>query len=96
MIAKLHKSANSIILMVCDSGIIGKKFSEKDLQLDLNSDFYNGNEESDEKIKMMMKAATIMNFTGKKSVGLAIKEGVIDERNVKKIGGIPHAQCVRM
>lgn len=96
MIAKLHKSINSIVLVVCDSNLVGKKLEERELQLDLSSDFYSGKEESDEKIRLLMNASSIMNFVGKKSVNLAINEGVVDKKNVMKIKGIPHAQCVRL
>ena len=96
MIAKAHRSQHHIVLAVCDSDLLGKKFEENNIQLDLTADFYKGKEETDEKIIVLMKAASIMNFVGKKSVGLAVKEGVINKDTVRKIKGIPHAQCVRV
>ncbi len=96
MIAKVHRSGSGVILAVCDSDILGKKFWENGMQLDLDSEFYKGSEVSEDRVKVIIKAAAIMNFAGKKSVNLAVKEGLVDKKNVLKIKGIPHAQCVRI
>ncbi len=66
------------------------------MQLDLTSAFYAGKEESEEKIRIFIKVATMMHFIGKKSVALAIKEKAIEKGNVRKVKSIPHAQCLRM
>ena len=95
MIVKKHKTINGqIILAVCDSNLAGKKFIEGDLQLDLSSDFYKGEEVNEEKIKELLKQAYIVNLAGKKCVGFALKLGIVEESHIIKIGGIPHAQCV--
>jgi len=44
---KIHE-AYRIIVSICDSGLIGKKFEEGDKQLDIKESFYAG-EEVDEK-----------------------------------------------
>ncbi len=96
MIAKVHRSQGKIILAMCDNNILGRKFEEKGLQLDLTSDFYNGKEEPEERLNLLIKAASILNFVGKESVSYGIKQGVVDRGNVGKIKGIPHAQAVRL
>ena len=95
MIVKQHKTMDGrLMLAICDSDLKGKKFSEKELQLDLSSDFYDGEEKAEEVIVELFKIAYIVNLVGEKSVGLGIKEGVIEKEHVIKIKGIPHAQCV--
>ncbi len=96
MIVKVHRSQGKIMLAICDSDLIGKKYEEKELQLDLTSDFYKGTKEPKEKLELLVKAASMMHFVGKKSVNYGIKEGLIEKSNVGKIKGIPHAQCVRI
>ncbi len=92
MIVKVHESEKGTIVAVCDSDLIGKKFEEDDLQLDLTSNFYKGEEKSDEEIGDLLRNAYCINVVGKKSVELAIKEGVIDESAVRKIAKIPYSQ----
>ncbi len=95
MIVKKHKTINGqVILAVCDNDLIGKKFVEGDLQLDLSSDFYKGEGADEEKIKELLKEAYIVNLAGKKCVEFGLKLGIIEESHIIKIKGIPHAQCV--
>ena len=95
MIAKLHKSHEGrVILAVCDSDIIGKKFEEGERQMDLGCDFYKGEEMDEKRILNLMKAVHIVNLCGDKSVELGIRAGIIDKDNVIKIGGVPHAEGI--
>jgi len=95
MIAKLHKTLEGrTILSVCDSDLIGQKFEQGDLQLDLTSDFYKGKETEEKRIKELFKVVNIVHLVGKKAVELGIKEGVVEEEFILKIKGVPHAQCV--
>ena len=43
-----------LLLAICDSNLKGKKFSENGIQLDLSSEFYNG-EEMDEDDRNVVK-----------------------------------------
>ncbi len=94
MIIKLHKKEGNIVAAVCDSELIGRKFEEGSHQLDLTSEFYKGEEKDDETIGDTIRNSDHVNLVGKKSVGLGIQEGVIDESHVKTIAGIPYAQAV--
>ena len=94
MIVKVHRNDENIILAVCDKEIIGKRFVEKDMQLDLTSNFYKGKEVSDDKLCYLIKKAYIVNLVGNKSVQFGIKEGIISEDHVITIKKIPHAQAV--
>jgi hypothetical protein len=95
MIVKVHSTPDGRnILAVCDKSLIGKKFEEKKLQLDLTSEFYNGNENNEEEIKSLFKKSHIINLVGKKSVELGIKEGIISEKSVIYIKKIPIAHCL--
>lgn len=92
MIVKLHESENGTVVAVCDSDLIGQKFEDGDLQLDLTSDFYKGEEKADGEIGDLLRNAYVLNIVGEKSVALALKEGIIDEANIKNISGVPYIQ----
>ena len=58
-IVKLHKSPEGkTILAVCDAEIAGKYFEEGDLQLDLSSNFYKGEEMAEPRIKELFKVVS--------------------------------------
>lgn len=90
---KIHKSGENKILAVCDSGIIGKRFEEGNLALDVKKEFY-GNERIGNDVAGLFQNANIINIVGKKIVSLAAREGWISKKNILKIKGIPHAQII--
>jgi hypothetical protein len=95
MLVKKHKTRDGkLILAICDSDLIGKKYEQGKLQLDLTNDFYKGEEKTESEILLMFQEAYILNLVGEKSVKLALKQGFIDETHILNIQGIPHAQCV--
>ncbi len=95
MLVKKHTTRDGrLILAVCDSDLIGKKFEQGKIQLDLTTDFYKGEEKSESEILLMIQEAYILNVVGEKSVKLALKQGFIDETHILNIQGVPHAQCV--
>jgi len=93
MIAKLHKTSDGrTVLAVCDSNLIGRKIVEGDLQLDLSSNFYKGEEMSVDRIRELFKVVNIINLVGEETVKIGVNEGIVAE--VKRIGGVPHAEVV--
>lgn len=95
MIAKIHKTQDGKkIVAICDKELIGKKFKEKDIQLDLSSDFYEGSENREEEIRKIFDDAYIVNMVGEKSVSLGKEMGIVLENNVIYVQKIPHAQVI--
>lgn len=95
MIVKKHCTPDKkLILAVCDSYLIGKKFSDGIIQLDLTVDFYKGEKMSEEQTIKLLKCAYIVNLVGEKSVDAGIKAKIIDPDSIIIIEGIPHAEGV--
>lgn len=94
MYVKIHE-AYRLIVAICDSDILGKKFEDGNMQLDVGERFYKGEEMEKEEIISLLKKyaredATFI-IAGKESIKAAIESGIIDKNAVKKIAGIPHA-----
>ena len=94
MIVKKHINDRRLILAICDTDLIGKIFKEKKLQLDLSSDFYNGDEISEFELDSLVKKAYIINAVGKTSIGSLIKNKIISKEDVKYVKNIPYAQVM--
>lgn len=93
-IVKIHKlSDDRIMLAICDSNLLGKKFENGKHQLDLSSDFYRGEEMDDEKILSYIKRTYIINLVGEESIDFGIRYKLI-EKNIVVIKGVPHAQAM--
>ncbi|NOZ58586.1 MAG: DUF424 family protein [Euryarchaeota archaeon] len=94
--AKVYRVQNEVLVAVCDASIHGRVFEEGELILDIKREFYGDEEFTEEQVAVFLKEATIANIAGEGAVGIAVKLGIIDEENVLRVCGIPHAQMVRM
>lgn len=95
MIVKLHKNPEGKnIISICDKEVLGKKFNEKKFQLDLSSNFYKGEEKTEDEVRKIVKEAYVLNIVGEKSVGFCLEEGWISKDKVNKIKNIPYAMCL--
>ena len=91
---KVHESYRKVVA-VCDAELIGRKFEEGKMQLDLRENFYKGEQFDDRKIveliKKHFKDDATFNIAGEKSVKAALDAGIISEGNIGKVGGVPFA-----
>ena len=92
MIITIHEQKGKVLVAVCDSKLLGKKFIEGNAQIDLTGDFYQGVEKSEEEIGDVLRNADSINLVGEQAVALGIKEEIIDEEHVVLVQDIPLAQ----
>ncbi len=82
-------------MAICDSEIMGRKFEEGNRRLDLCGEFFNGEEMSEEQVLAIIKDEktedATFNIVGEKSIGLALKAGIVKKEGIIKIQGIPIA-----
>ena len=88
---KRNINQESEIIAVCDADLLGKKFTENNLVLDIKERFYKGELLSNEEIIEILSNARYINLVGKESINLALKSGIIEKENIIKIKNIPHA-----
>lgn len=96
MYLKTYKSGKDVLIAVCDCDILGKRFEEGPLHIDVCADFFGNVGATHEEIERSLSNATIANFVGQCAVDLAIKLGYVDKENVLVIDGVPCAQMVLM
>lgn len=94
MLVKIHESYRKIVA-ICDKELLGKRFVEGKTQIYVKEDFYKGEEKNEEETIRILKQAqaddATFNFVGEQSTQTGIKAGVIDEKGILHIQGIPHA-----
>jgi len=94
ILIRLHESYRKIIA-ACDSDLMGKKFVEGQLQLDIKDTFYGGKEYPEEKAVEIFRDGAFddatFNLVGKECIAAALKAGIIEKKGIIKIKGIPHA-----
>jgi len=91
---KIHSSYRNIIA-ICDSELLGKKFEEEKMQLDLTGEFFNGEDLSEEQVLAIIEDEktedATFNIVGEKAIELALKAGIIKKEGIIRIQGVPIA-----
>lgn len=83
------------VVALADKELIGKKFEEGNLQLDVKENFYKGEEKSSEEIAGLLRDMKIedatFNIIGEKSVKIALENEIISEEQIGEVQGIKFA-----
>jgi len=99
IVARLIKSNKGIILALCDEGLLGKKYSEGKMVLDLirYRAFYEGEklDESSEELKRMISEAGSINAVGKNSIHV-LQEFGYDVSAAKSMQNMPHLHVYKI
>jgi hypothetical protein len=99
VIARLITSSKGTILALCDDGLLGKKYSEGKMVLDLirYRSFYEGEklDESGEELKKMISEAGSINAVGEKSIRV-LQEFGYDVSAAKSVQKVPHLHVYKI
>jgi hypothetical protein len=93
---KVYQQGDDIVIGACDEHLLGKKFRNGKLQIDVAKHFSDGERIDKKTLKKFLLDATIANLVGKETVKCAIELGLVDSDCILKIRGVPHAQIVHM
>lgn len=97
---RIHSTDNGNMVAMCDSELIDRILSEGDIEINLRdySDFYKGQLTSGEEALSMIKKEEIhsANIVGEEAVKVALKKGIIEKSNVKKVSKVPYANAFRV
>lgn len=94
MLIKIHESYRKVVAL-CDSNLLGKKFEEGKFQLHIKENFFSGKEVKEAEAIRIIQAQSnedaTFNIVGDESTKTAIKAGLITNKNIIKIQGVPFA-----
>lgn len=93
---KSHRSGKEVLIAVCDCDLMGKKFVEGHLHVEILPDFFGEEKATAQDVEQALAASTMANLVGDIAVGHAIRLGYVDRENVLIINGVPCAQMVLM
>lgn len=96
VILKKHSSPEGQFVSLCDKDILGKRFEEKGIVLDINKDFYGGDETAKNDVCKALSECESAIITGNESVALAIECGAVKARGAKEVEGIKCAMMFRV
>lgn len=96
LLLKIHKSPEGDIVALCDTDILGKKFEEKGIILDVKNDFFGGKAAAKKEVSRALSECYTANIAGNGAVKAALECGEIAESGVKSVAGVKYAMIFRI
>lgn len=93
---RMRNVQGELMVSICDEGCLGKIYREGKLTLKVTPQFYGNEIVTMEKAIHELRRATIGNLVGEFIVNECVKSGLVNEKAVIWINGIPHAQIMLM
>ncbi|MCH8973074.1 MAG: DUF424 domain-containing protein [Thaumarchaeota archaeon] len=86
---RLTSYQKNTLLNICDVDLVGKKISEKNLQVDISKNYYGKEIIEKNEAENLLKNASVINMVGKEIISLSMNLGIGSEKGIKKISGVP-------
>jgi len=93
---KLTDFQKNAILNICDADLLGKKITEKELEVHISQSYYGEKIVEKEEAKTLLKNSSIINMVGKEIVSLSTSLGIGSEDGIKEIDGVPFLIVYKM
>ncbi len=93
---KIHEPNNNCTVALCDKELLGKKFSEDDLTLDIDPDFFGGKPAAIKEIKDTIETAQSANIIGNEIISKLLQHRIIPSSGIKTIDKIKYAHIYRV
>lgn len=84
------------MLNICDADLLGKKITEKELEVHISKSYYGEKIIEKEEAKTLLKTSSIINMVGKETISLSTSLGIGSEDGVKEINGVPFLIVFKM
>ncbi|MCJ7450251.1 MAG: DUF424 family protein [Candidatus Nanohaloarchaeota archaeon QJJ-9] len=89
---KIHDTEDGKVVAACDKDILGEAYQEGDTKLALEEDFYGKEEGGFLELLEALKECVTANIAGEELVSELLDEGLVKEKEVKTVEGVPHVQ----
>ncbi len=93
---KLTGYQKNAMLNICDADLLGKKITEKELEVHISKSYYGEKIVEKDEAKTLLKNSSIINMVGKEIVSLSTSLGIGSEDGIKEIDGVPFLIVYKM
>ena len=91
-----YDTEQGLMIAAADESIVGELFEEGEVRVDVDEEFYGTTTAPREEVIERLRTASIANLVGEDAVEAGIEAEIIEEENVLRVSGVPHAQMVRL
>jgi len=93
---KVHTYGARVVVAMCDEELVGMILDHDGRAVNVSMSFYGGDLMAEDDITEIMKGSVNLNLMGPRTIALAIGLGLVEEKRVLYLGGVPHAQVFRI
>lgn len=88
-----HSRTGEVIVAICDEDLLGKKLRiNDDFYVEVSKAFYGGFLVQCDDVEKYLKHAGIINILGECITSYLVERGMVSEKAVVRVGGVPHVQ----
>ncbi len=87
---RVARAGSQVLLSACDSSLLGKVFREGDAILNVSESYYGQERVDEERLRSLLRGATIINLVGKGAISVAVDLGLCHPSDAKYVEGVPH------
>ena len=81
--------SGSVLVNICDEELIGRTVTDGKLNLHLSKEFYTGEVVGNGDALRLIRTCAIINLAGKRSVSLAVDNGIGAREAIREIEDVP-------
>lgn len=93
-----YETERGRMVAAADADLVGELFEEDGVRVEVDADFYGGADARAQRGRVVeaLRGASIANLVGERAVEAGKDADVVEEENVLRVEGVPHAQMVRL
>lgn len=96
IVLETYDTEQGLMVAAADASILGDLFKEDGVRVEVDEEFYGSTTAPRDEVVENLRQATIANLVGETAVEAGVEAEVVDEENVLRVEGVPHAQMVRI
>ncbi len=96
LIINERETPEGLLVSVCDRDVLGETFTDGEISLTVEEEFYDGEEVDADRVIDGLSRAAVANIVGTQAVSVAIEAGFVDEANVLEVETTRHAQLLQL
>ena len=96
VILNIIRQNEHVFVNVCEKELLGKEFRDDKTVLNVNKEFYGGDEVDMEYAFSLFNEATVVSIVGNYLVEEAIRRGYVHKNAILEVGGVKFAQIYNL
>lgn len=96
VVLRVHRVRGEVVVAACDSELLETEVKVGRTPVKISSHFYGRIAVNEDEFVAHVRRGTIVNLLGERTVGWAVRAGLLSPDGAGSLGGVPHAEIVEI